>query len=307
MGGDLSIVIVTYNSWTLARRTLRSFESAILADPDHACEIIVVDNHSKGDLAALLAREFPTVRLIRNVANLGLSRANNIGLAASGGRYVLFANPDVVVEASTLPTLVALMDGDRSVGACTPFLELMDTGRLDPGAHRGFPTPWAALTHFLGLRRLCGRSCAMHRVFGRYLGGGADVSQPHAVDAVEGGFLFARREALTSVGGWDEDYFLFGEDLDLCCRLRQRGWRVMFYPQARATHYLGGTTGLKRHADGPADVDQIDRQRAYEAFYDAMRIFYDKHYRDRYGRLVRSLVFAAIEMKRRSGRKRLTV
>jgi GT2 family glycosyltransferase len=141
---DLSIVIVTYNGREITLKTLDSYQQALADDPQHRYEMIVVDNASHDGVADVVAERYP-VRLIRNAANLGFSKANNIGFEISTGRYLLFSNPDIEVTGKTLPTLIALMDHNPRVGACTPFLELAKTGRIDWGAHRGFPTPWAAL------------------------------------------------------------------------------------------------------------------------------------------------------------------
>jgi len=145
------------------------------------------------------------------------------------------------------------------------------------------------------------------RVFGRYHLLDRDLTQPHEVDVIRGGFTFIRRDVFEQAGRWDEDYFMFGEDIDLCYEVKHLGYRIMFYPQAIAEHYHGMTTGLKEHSQGMSQVDPAARQRAYDAFYDTMKLFYDKHYRKRYGPVMRALVFAAIDVKKRLGRHGGTV
>jgi GT2 family glycosyltransferase len=307
---DLSIVIVTYNGREFALQTLDSFLSAIAADSEHRYEIIVVDNASRDGVADAVAEVSVThgdVRLIRNDDNLGYSRANNIGFEACVGRYLLFANPDVEVNDRTLPTLLATMDAHPEVGACTPYLELVRTGGIDWGAHRGFPTPWASFTYMSGLARLFRFSKRLSRVFGRYHLLDRDLARAHGVDAIRGGFFFVQREVFEEAGRWDEDYFMYGEDLDLCFAIKQRGHSIMFYPQARALHYHGLTTGLKAHSQELSSVDAEARRRAYASFYETMKVFYDKHYRQRYGPLVRWLIFRAIDARKMIGMRRLTV
>jgi GT2 family glycosyltransferase len=304
---DLSIVVVTYNGSEITRRTLASYQAALAADQSHHYEVIVVDNASTDGVADAVAEQFPTIHLIRNAQNLGFSRASNIGYSASSGRYLLFSNPDIEVNDTTLPTLIELMDDDPAAGACTPFLQLVRTGGIDWGAHRGFPTPWAAFTYFSGLARLFRHSRRLSRRFGQYHLLDRDLRQPHEVDAIRGGFFFVRRDVFEQAGGWDEDYFMFGEDIDLCYLIKQLGHRVMFYPQAMARHHHGMTTGLKEHSQGLSNVDRAARARAYDSFYDTMKLFYDKHYRARYGPLVRTLVFVAIDAKKHLGRRRSTV
>jgi GT2 family glycosyltransferase len=304
---DLSIVIVTYNGRDITIETLCSYAVAIAADGDHTYEIIVVDNASRDGVADTVAEQFPDVRLIRNTENLGFAKAGNIGFAASVGRYILFSNPDIEVDESALPTLIGLMDAQAEVGACTPFLELVGTGELDWGAHRGFPTPWASLTYFTRLSHLFRKSRRLSRIFGQYELRGRDMSVPHEVDAILGGFFFVRRGDFERAGRWDERYFMFAEDIDLCFQLKRLGHKVMFYPQVRVLHHHGVTTGLKQHSQNVATSAPEERKRAYHAFYDTMKLFYDKNYRDTYHPVVRRLIFFGIDLKRKLGERSQTV
>ncbi|NLE44000.1 MAG: glycosyltransferase family 2 protein [Chloroflexi bacterium] len=304
---DVSIIIVTYNGREITLRTLAAYRTAIAADTDHQYEVIVVDNASQDGVADAIEAGFPDVLLIRNPDNVGFSAANNLGFGASRGQRLLFSNPDIEVNPGTLPTLINLVDANPDVGACTPFLRLARTGEIDWGAHRGFPTPWAALTYFTRLAHLLRRSRSLSRIFGQYHLLDRDLTQPHDVDVIRGGFFFTRREAFVRAGQWDEDYFMFGEDIDLCYQMKRLGYRIMFYPQAEAIHYHGMTTGLKRHSQGLSPVDEAAQARVYNAFYDTMKLFYDKNYRDRYGGLVRWLVFRGVDLRRALGRRRGTV
>ena len=307
MNVDLSIIIVTYNGLDITLKTLGCYQDAIEADPHHRYEVIVVDNASQEGVPDAIAAAHPEVSLIRNTENVGYSRANNTGFDSSSGRYVLFSNPDIEVSAKTLPTLVALMDQSPQVGACTPFLKLARTGEVDWGAHRGFPTPWAALTYFLKLSRLFSGSKRLSKIFGQYHLLDRDLGQEHEVDAIKGCFFFVRREAFEEAGRWDEDYFMFGEDIDLCYQIAQLGHRILFYPQATAVHYHGVTTGLKQHSQNLSSVDAEAKTKAYGAFYDTMKLFYDKNYKRKYNRAIRWLVFLGIDARRRLGRRGGTV
>jgi GT2 family glycosyltransferase len=304
---DLSIIIVTYNAREITLQTLHSYRKALAADPDHRYELIVVDNASQDGIADAVAQALPEVRLIRNRDNVGFSAANNTGFEASVGRYILFSNPDIEVNEATLPTLIGLMDESPEVAACTPFLRLARTDEIDWGSHRGFPTPWAALTYFSGLERLFRHSKRMSALLGRYHLLDRDLSRPHEVDAIKGGFFWVRRDAFERAGRWDEDYFMYGEDLDLCFQIKKLNARIMFYPQAQAVHYHGMTTGLKRHSRDLSSADAEARAKAYHAFYDAMKIFYDKNYRERYPLWLRRLILWAVEVKRYLGMRELTV
>ena len=304
---DLSIIIVTYNGRDITLKTLDSYDKAVAADKSQCYEMIVVDNASQDGVADAVEEEHPHVFLLRNPTNVGFAMANNVGYESSHGRYLLFSNPDIEVTGETLPTLVRLMDQNPHVGACTPFLRRVKTGDIDWGAHRGFPTPWAAFTYFAGLSRLFRRSRRLSRIFGRYHLLDRDLTVEHPVDAIRGGFFFVRREVFSSAGRWDEDYFMFGEDIDLCYQIKRLGFDIMFYPQALALHHHGMTTGLKRHSQDISPVDAEAKERTYNAFYDAMRIFYDKNYRTRYGRITKWLVMLAIEIKKVLGMRSKTV
>jgi GT2 family glycosyltransferase len=307
MGVDLSVIVVTYNGRDIALETLGFYRGAFAADPSHAYELIIVDNASQDGVADAVSEAYPEARLIRNAENIGFSAANNIGFASSTGNYALFSNPDIEVSNETLPTLIRLMDGNPRVGACTPFLRLVRTGEIDWGAHRGFPTPWAAFTYFSGLARLFRWSKRLSRIFGRYHLLDRDLSMPHQVDAIRGGFFFVRRDVFEVAGGWDEEYFMFGEDLDLSYQIKRLGYDIMFYPQAEALHYHGVTHGLKEHSRGLAPVDLVGRDRTYDAFYDAMKIFYEKNYQTEYSGVTRRLVLAAIDAKKMLGMRSKTV
>ena len=310
-GCDLSIVIVTYNGREITLKTLDSYAQALATNGEHTYEIIVVDNASQDGVADAVEghrmQDICPVRVIRNAENLGFSAANNIGFESSTGRHLLFSNPDIEVTAETLPTLLGLMDRNPRVGACTPYMERVQTGDMDWGAHRGFPTPWAAFTYMTGLARLFKGSRALSRIFGRYHLLDRDLTQAHEVDAIRGGFFLVRRDVFEAAGRWDEAYFMYGEDLDLCFEIKKLGYSVMFYPQARVRHYHGMTTGLKEHSRGLSALDAQARERAYDAFYDTMKIFYDKHYRERYGPAVRWLIFGAIDAKKWLGRRKQVV
>jgi GT2 family glycosyltransferase len=307
MKTDLSIIIVTYNGRDITLKTLGFYEEATAADPGHRYEIIVVDNGSQDGVADAVAERFPGIRLIRLSENDGFSVGNNVGFASSAGRYILFSNPDIEVTDETLPALIEFMDQHPEVGACTPFLKLATTGDIDWGAHRGFPTPWAAFTYFTKLSQLFKRSRRLSKTFGQYHLLDRDLSAEHEVDVIRGGFFFVRREVFEQAGKWDEAYFMFGEDIDLCYQIKRLGHKIMFYPQATALHYHGMTTGLKEHSQELSAADAEARERAYHAFYDTMKTFYDKNYQTRYNPVVRWLVFCAVEIKRRLGRRRRIV
>ncbi len=244
----LSIVIVSWNTAVLLADCLGSISTGTTGLEHH---IIVVDNASTDDSAAMIAREFPAVQLIRNAENVGFARANNQGLRASTGRYVLFLNSDTRVPCGILSALVEFMDAHPDAGACSPRLARAD-GSTQPFTFGGDPTP--AYLFARGWMRLI-RHRAVHDW---------ETLESQSVDWVSGACLLARRDAVLQVGGFDEDFFMYFEDNDLCLRLRRAGWKVFYNPQVSITH-LGGASLALNDA----------RSRWYDA---SLRRFYSKHY-----------------------------
>ena len=227
-------------------------------------ETIVVDNHSLiDDSVAVLKRDFPGVTLIESGRNLGFGAGNNLGWQRAGGRLVLFLNPDTIVEAGALDELCDWMDAHPEVGALGPRMTYPD-GELQASA-RAFPSFGAGLfrNSFLG-RLWPGNPWARG-----YLLTDGDRTRERAVHWVSGSAVLVRREALQSIdtgpGPWDEDFFMYCEDIDLCYRLMERGWPRFYVPRATIQHHIGKSSDL-------AQGQSIRRHHA------AMWLFYRKHY-----------------------------
>lgn len=229
---DVSIVIASWNAKEHLVACLRSIAAEAGA---LAIETIVVDNASSDDSAATVAREFAWATLVRNTHNLGFARATNIGLAAASGRYLCLMNSDVIVRRGALGTLVRFMDARPTVGLAAPRI-LNPDGSLQPSCRR-FPGLGNGLTYAL----------AGHRLFpGSAWFGGEVMTYWHhdaerSVDAVSGCFCLARREAVAAIGGLDERFFFFSEDVDWCIRFHAGGWDVRFCPDAEAVHWRGAS------------------------------------------------------------------
>ena len=284
---DLSIVIVNYNTRELLRACLGSI--ALSHKKNDRWEIIVVDNASSDgspeEVKSLKSKvKSVKIHLITNKVNLGFAAANNRGIRASPGRYVLLLNSDAEVAPGTLGELIRYMDEHRDVGVLTCLVKLTD-GSMDPACHRGFPTPWASLTYFIGLEKLF----PSFRLFGQYHEGYKPMSEIHDVDCISGAFFFVRREVIDQGGLLDEAFFMYGEDIDWCYRIKEAGWGIQFYPGLSVLH--------KKHQSGLAHADESLRADTRKHFYDAMRLFYNKHYRYRYGWLLSSLVLLGIKLR----------
>ncbi len=245
---NLAIVLVSFNTRALLRDCLRTLDAA---PPTLARETLVVDNASRDDSAAMVAAEFPAVRLIRNATNLGFARANNLGWRASSGAQILFLNSDTLVPPTALPALVAFLDAHPAAGICAPRLARAD-GSAQPFAFGRDPSPAYLVAR--GWNRLARRR-ALHDW---------DTRAAQRVDWVSGAGLCVRRAVLEQIGGWDENFFMYFEDNDLCLRARRAGWDVYYAPQATITHW-GGASLAHNH----------ERTRHYDA---SLRYFYAKHY-----------------------------
>ncbi|HEX5415053.1 MAG TPA: glycosyltransferase family 2 protein [Chloroflexota bacterium] len=277
---DLAIVIVNYNVRDLLRMCLRSIAASV---SDLRIQVWVVDNASTDGSAGMVRDEFPQSEL-REAANRGFAHGNNLALreilarAGEAGlpRYVLLLNPDTELPPTALAEMVRFLDARPEAGAAGPRLLLRD-GSLDLACRRGFPTPLVSFFHFSGLGKLFPRS----RRFGRYNMTFLDPTAVAEVDSVVGAFMLVRGEVLRRVGLLDESFFMYGEDLDWALRIKQAGWTVLYNGEVVVHHY-------KRASSRQRNTQSL------VAFYQAMLIFFRKHYAPRTIPPIRWLVVAAI-------------
>lgn len=257
---DVSVIIVNYNVQDFLEQCLHSIYRAC---EDLETEVFVVDNASRDASAQMVKSRFPRVQLQENRINVGFSKANNQALRRARGRYFLLINPDTLAREDTIKTMLEFMDAHPETGASGCKI-LNPDGTLQLGCRRSFPTPWVALAKILGLGRLFSRS----RLFGKYNLTYLDSDQLAEVDAISGSFMFLRRETLEQVGLLDESYFMYGEDLDLCYRIKKAGWKIYYVPTTQIIHYKGRSTEVSAST-------VLD-------FYRAMYIFVRKHLRRKY-------------------------
>jgi GT2 family glycosyltransferase len=229
---DLTALIVTWRSRDLLERCLAALDRH--APVGRAMEIVVVDNGSRDGLVEYLLAERPDVRVIANNENVGYTRANNQGLGIARGRDVLLINADAFLTAGAADALLAELDGDPRVGVVGPRLEF-DDGSWQRWTAGRAPSLVAAANHYLFLERIS------PRLAGLYIG--IDTRAARTVDWVSSACMVVRAEALRAIGGMDESLFTYMDDVDLCQRLRDRGWLVRYVPQAQVTHLMGGGAG----------------------------------------------------------------
>lgn len=287
---DISIIIVSYDTKDVLKECL---SSVYTHNPQgYSSEVIVVDNASTDGSIAMVKKGFPKAIVIENKENFGFSKANNQGIAKSSGKYILFLNSDTEVRANVFKEMIAFMELHEDVGVATCRVELAN-GELDDASHRGFPTPWNAFCHFLGLSRIFPRS----RIFSGYSLGWKDLSIVHEIDACAGAFMMVRREAGEQAGWWDEDFFWYGEDLDFCYRLKEKGWKIYYVPTVSILHYKGVSGGIKDHSRHLTTASMETKKLATQARFSAMRTFYKKHYLDKYPQVITWLVMRAVDIK----------
>jgi GT2 family glycosyltransferase len=286
----LSIIIVNYNTKVFLDRCLSSIYENSFGQKKY--EIIVVDNCSRDNSIELLREKYTKVKWIRLRKNVGFAKANNIGVRKSSeSEYVFFINPDTILEPKTLEKLLFFMDSNKETGIITPYLKLT-SGRIDDACHRGFPTPWNAFAHFSGLGRLFSKSL----LFNGYHLGYKNLNKVHQIDACAGAAMLVRGECGDQIGWWDEDYFWYGEDLDFCYRAKKAGWKVMFYPNTKVLHFKGVSGGIKKESQEISTADKKTQRLAKRARFEAMRIFYKKHYKKKYPKILTSVVLNGINL-----------
>lgn len=240
---ELSVVIVSYRCAHHLEHCLESLERNATQVP---MQVIVVDNAS-GDGTAEIARGHPGVQVVQRDDNGGFARAANEGMGLARGRAVLVLNPDTVIPEGSLRACLDALWADPAVGVLTPPI-VDEAGDLDPRCHRSFPNAWSAFCFATGLDRvLPWRSAKAYLM--RYL----PDREAADVQAVSGAFMLMRADALHEVGGFDQQFFMYAEDIDLCMRFVQAGWTVRYWPGAAVVH-VGGGSGEAGHRTPRADA-----------------------------------------------------
>lgn len=279
MEKQLSIIIVNYNSGDYLRRCVNSVRNTTDLD----LEIFVVDNGSVDNSIALLRTEIianPGIFIIENHNNLGFSKANNVALPTTTGKYILFLNPDCIVNTGTLAHMLMVMEANpkAGMGGC---LIRNDDGTVQATCVRSVPTPWNSLARILHLNKFFPKLKIFH---GLDLGKVALPTQITDVPAISGAFMLVRRAALEQIGPLDERYFLYGEDVDWMWRFKQAGWQILFVPEVEIMHTKGG----------------CGRRSPFRVLWykhSAMVTFYRKFFRKRYPLILMWTVYIAIGIR----------
>ena len=278
----LSVIIVSYNVEHFLAQCLISVERAIANFSDQTpsatsqIDVFVVDNISVDGTCEMVKERFPWVSLIENSENVGFSKANNQAIHISNAEYVLLLNPDTVIQEDTFTKCISFADENPKLGGMgVPMFD--GSGTYLPESKRGIPTPWASLCRISGLFRLAPKSKNLNN----YYAGHLSADENHKIDVLSGAFMWMRKSALDEVGVLDEDFFMYGEDIDLSWRIVKGGWENHYFTGTRIIHYKGEST-----KKGSLNYVSI--------FYKAMLIFAAKHFEGSQARSFNFLIRLAI-------------
>jgi GT2 family glycosyltransferase len=270
---DLSIIIVNYNVKYFLEQCLHAVANA---SRQFETEVFVVDNNSVDGSCAMIREKFSWVKLIENKYNAGFSKANNQALRVATGKYCLLLNPDTVIEEGTFKKCISFMDDHPDAGALG--VKMIDgKGNFLPESKRALPTPKVAFYKIFGLARLFPKS----KIFGQYHLGYLDKDLINTVEILSGAFMFLRKESLSKTGLLDEDFFMYGEDIDISYRMTKAGYKNYYFPETTIIHYKGEST--KKGSINYVIV-----------FYNAMLIFARKHFSRKNARIFSFLINIAI-------------
>ncbi|MBU0474046.1 MAG: glycosyltransferase [Bacteroidetes bacterium] len=253
---DISIIIVNYNVKEFVKNLLYSLQKAL---DNFTSEIIIVDNASSDGSVPDIKEKFDYVNVIANKENIGFGKANNQGLQIAKGKYIVLLNPDTIVREDTFTKLIEFMKATPNAGMVTCKV-LNPDGSLQLACRRSFPGPWVSFTKIIGLSKLFPKS----KLFAKYNLTYLDENKINEVDAVSGSFMVFTKEVYEKVGGFDPQFFMYGEDLDLCYRVQQAGYKVFYVPETEIIHYKGESTKRSSIDEG-------------KIFYNAMHLFVKKH------------------------------
>lgn len=287
----LTISIVNYNAGDYLLNCLKSLKQI---KKEAEFDVFVVDNNSSDRSLEKAKKEYPEFNYIRNDENLGFGKAHNIVLKKAKTPYVLTLNPDCVIPEGTVAYMLKYMEDNSDVGLSTCKVVKAD-GTLDIASHRGFPTPKASFYYFFL------KNDKYYHLTDR------DMDKQHEIDSAVGAFMLIRKSVLEKVGYFDEDYFLYAEDIDLCYRIKKAGFKIMYVPDVQIEHVKGISSGIKKDSSSNSSATEKTREKSTEYFYDTMKIFYQKHYAKNYPELFNNVVYLGIDMKKKKSLRKKNV
>lgn len=273
---QLSIIIVSYNVKYFLEQCLCSVMQAV---QDLDAEVLVVDNASQDRSVEYIKPRFPAVTFIASSQNLGFAKANNLALAQAKGKYILYLNPDTIVGENTFRACIHFLETNAAAGAIG--VQMLDgSGNFLPESKRAFPTAWVAFRKLSGLSALFPKSS----FFNRYALGHLDKDEVHEVDVLAGAYMMVRKCIADDIHGFDEDYFMYGEDIDMSKRIADKGYKNYYLGHIKIIHFKGESLSK-------ASIKHIG------SFYKAMIVFVGKHYAGASSASLKILLKAAVYMR----------
>ena len=285
---ELAVIIVNYNTEKLLEDCLASVFKA--DKPRGGLQVIVVDNGSVDGSTKMVEAKFPQVDLIKSKDNLGFAKANNVGVDHADAKYVLFLNSDTVIKRYALVKPLKYIKNHPKVGGLTIKLLLKD-GSIDYDNHRGFPTPWVSFCKLFGLSSLFPNST----FFNGYYLGFKNLNRIHSIPVAAGSYILMPTKLFKDIGKWDETFFFYGEDIDLCYKINQAGYKIVYYPKVSTLHLRGASSGLRKENKGISSKE--NRIKVAKASTKAWEIFYNKYYTNKYPKIITWLVLSGIRIK----------
>jgi GT2 family glycosyltransferase len=276
---DLSIIIINYRTYEFTKQTI---ESIINKKHSFSYELIIVDNASGDNSLEKLKKDYhkrideDLIKFITNNENKGFAYANNLALKKTNSKYLLLLNSDTKIVKDCLEKCLKVMDTDKNIGALGCKILLPD-GSLDKACRRSYPDVKVSLYRMTGLSHIFPKSKRFNKYNLTYL----NENGVYEVDCLSGAFMLLRSEVLNQVGFLDEAFFMYGEDIDYCYRIKENRWKIYYYGEAEIIHYKG------------ASSKKIESKLIYE-FYNSMQIFYNKHYRKKYPRIITIITITGI-------------
>jgi len=299
----LSVIIVTYNAREITLKMLPSLKKSLnyfQKKSGHNFEVLVVDNNSTDGVLDEIKEKYVIqdkfLKIIPNNKNLGFSKANNLAVKNldSKSTDVLFLNPDVILEEKSIYLTYEFLKKNPDCGLVS-CLVLLPNNEIDIDSHRAFPTIWNSFCYFTKLEKFLGK--ILPRLFGRYHMLYEDFSKIHEIDACLGAFMLIPKKVGDKVSWFSEEYFLNGEDIDLCYKIKvQQKFKIFFFPDTFVHHFKGSSKGTKKISKNFSKVSNTTKNLQINSGIDSMKIFYHKFYSSKNSKITNFLVLSAIDL-----------
>lgn len=282
----LEIIIVTYNSSEWLKKTLDSLNKFYVPYSKYIVKITVVDNKSSDNTVEILKQNYQKINLVQSNENVGFSAGNNLALKKSKADFIMLLNSDTeLTEKSDFDKILHYLEKNDKAGIVTPKILLSD-GQLDKACHRGEPGFMDIFFYLAGFEKIFPKN----KIFTKYHMSYKDLSTIHEVDAATGACMIMKNDVLKRIGYFDEQFFMYSEDMDLCRRFRESGYKIFFYPDVKIIHH--------KYKSGLCSKDKITKKKISNHFYNSFLLYYDKYYKTKfYHKIMRLFVKLFIFIK----------